>query len=172
MDAVFDLGRRSRRVRRRVAGGTRARRQALARPAAVDLVRLVHYRGIDGKFRLFRYGTWVPAQWREFLSSTNSRAAWLAADELAYGAGMFSATGRMRRAGIPETRCSCVSIGQFHARSGRMCAPLDGWAASLMLVPPRVPERASRRSYGLAGLRRRTRRPRATRAVARRRSGL
>jgi len=30
------------------------------------LVRLVHYKGIDGKFRLFRYGAWIPAQWREF----------------------------------------------------------------------------------------------------------
>ena len=30
------------------------------------LVRLAHYKGIDGKFRLFRYGHWIPAQWREF----------------------------------------------------------------------------------------------------------
>ena len=30
------------------------------------LVRLVHYKGIDGKFRLFRYSQWIPAQWREF----------------------------------------------------------------------------------------------------------
>ena len=29
------------------------------------LVRLAHYRGLDGKFRLFRYGHWIPAQWRE-----------------------------------------------------------------------------------------------------------
>src|SRR5438093_5614498 len=29
------------------------------------LVRLAHYKGIDGKFRLFRYGHWIPAQWRE-----------------------------------------------------------------------------------------------------------
>ena len=30
------------------------------------LVRLAHFKGIDGKFRLFRYGHWIPAQWREF----------------------------------------------------------------------------------------------------------
>ena len=30
------------------------------------LVRLAHYKGLDGKFRLFRYGHWIPAQWREF----------------------------------------------------------------------------------------------------------
>src|SRR6266704_5215108 len=29
------------------------------------LVRLAHYKAIDGKFRLFRYGHWIPAQWRE-----------------------------------------------------------------------------------------------------------
>jgi hypothetical protein len=27
--------------------------------------RLTHYRAIDGKFRLFRYGHWIPAQWRD-----------------------------------------------------------------------------------------------------------
>ena len=30
------------------------------------LVRLAHYKGLDGKFRLFRYSHWIPAQWREF----------------------------------------------------------------------------------------------------------
>jgi hypothetical protein len=29
------------------------------------LLRLAHYKGLDGKFRLFRYGHWIPAQWRE-----------------------------------------------------------------------------------------------------------
>jgi len=29
------------------------------------LVRLAFYKGLDGKFRLFRYGHWIPAQWRE-----------------------------------------------------------------------------------------------------------
>ena len=30
------------------------------------LVRLAYFKGLDGKFRLFRYGHWIPAQWREF----------------------------------------------------------------------------------------------------------
>jgi hypothetical protein len=30
------------------------------------LVRLAHYKALDGKYRLFRYGHWIPAQWREF----------------------------------------------------------------------------------------------------------
>ena len=29
------------------------------------VVRLAHYKSVDGKFRLFRYGHWIPAQWRE-----------------------------------------------------------------------------------------------------------
>jgi len=30
------------------------------------LLRLAHYRGVDGKYRLFRYSHWIPAQWKEF----------------------------------------------------------------------------------------------------------
>lgn len=30
------------------------------------VVRLAHYKGLDAKFRLFRYSHWIPAQWREY----------------------------------------------------------------------------------------------------------
>lgn len=30
------------------------------------LLRLAHYRSVDGKYRLFRYSHWIPAQWKEF----------------------------------------------------------------------------------------------------------
>ncbi len=58
------------------------------------LVRLVHYKGIDGKFRLFRYSQWIPAQWREFheLYEFARMRDWQR-EQLAYGAGMFSKAG-------------------------------------------------------------------------------
>src|SRR5438445_214080 len=43
-------------------GGEKSRWKAVL-PKIV--VRLAYYKGLDGKFRLFRYGHWIPAQWRE-----------------------------------------------------------------------------------------------------------
>ena len=45
-------------------GGREDRQWKTALPKV--LARLAHYKGLDGKFRLFRYGHWIPAQWREF----------------------------------------------------------------------------------------------------------
>ena len=58
------------------------------------LVRLVHYRGIDGKFRLFRYSHWIPAQWREFheLYEFARMRGWQR-EQLVYGVGTFSRPG-------------------------------------------------------------------------------
>lgn len=44
-------------------GGSEQKRWKSVLPKV--LVRLAHYKGLDGKFRLFRYGHWIPAQWRE-----------------------------------------------------------------------------------------------------------
>ena len=54
------------------------------------LVRLAHYKGLDGKFRLFRYGHWIPAQWREFheLYEFARMRGWQR-EPLAFGAGRF-----------------------------------------------------------------------------------
>jgi hypothetical protein len=30
------------------------------------VVRLAHYKGLDAKYRLFRYSHWIPSQWREY----------------------------------------------------------------------------------------------------------
>ena len=55
------------------------------------LVRLAHYRGLDGKYRLFRYSHWIPAQWREFheLYEFARMRGWQR-EQLVFGAGAFA----------------------------------------------------------------------------------
>ncbi len=103
------------------------------------LVRLVHYRGIDGKFRLFRYGTWIPAQWREFHELYEfARARGWQRSELAYGAGMFSKPGVcVEQEYLKTLLLMRLDSGNFTPDQVEWVArQLDGWAASLMLVPP------------------------------------
>ena len=58
------------------------------------LVRLAHYKGLDGRFRLFRYGHWIPAQWREFHELYEfARIHGWQREPLAYDAGLFSGAG-------------------------------------------------------------------------------
>src|SRR6185295_5146253 len=58
------------------------------------LVRLAHYRGLDGKFRLFRYSHWIPAQWREFHEVYElARARSWQREQLVFGAGSFAKPG-------------------------------------------------------------------------------
>src|SRR5512141_1620580 len=58
------------------------------------LVRLAYYKGQDGKFRLFRYSRWTPAQWREFheLYEFARMRGWQR-EQLVFGAGTFSRPG-------------------------------------------------------------------------------
>ena len=83
--------------------------------------------GIDGKFRLFRYGHWIPAQWREFheLYEFARMRGWQR-EQLVYGAGTFSHPA-CRRAGVPEDAAAhAPRLGQLHAGSGRMGGPAAG----------------------------------------------
>ena len=58
------------------------------------LVRLVHYRGLDGKYRLFRYSHWIPAQWREFHEAYElARSRSWHREQLVFGAGKFAKPG-------------------------------------------------------------------------------
>ena len=53
-------------------------------------------RGIDGKFRLFRYSHWIPAQWREFheLYEFARMRGWQR-EQLVFGVGDVLAPGRL-----------------------------------------------------------------------------
>ena len=86
------------------------------------LVRLAHYKGIDGKFRLFRYGHWIPAQWREFheLYEFARMRGWQR-EQLGLRRRHVFAAGRLRRAGVPEDAAAdAARFRQLHARPGRM----------------------------------------------------
>ncbi len=92
------------------------------------LVRLAHYKAIDGKFRLFRYGHWIPAQWRELheLYEFARMRGWQR-EPLSFGAGAFSQPGRVAGAGIyPVAAAHAPGQRQFHAGPGRVGGALAG----------------------------------------------
>ena len=103
------------------------------------LVRLAHYKGLDGKFRLFRYGHWIPAQWREFheLYEFARMRGWQR-EQLIYGAAAFA------RPGISFEQEYLQALLLMRLDSGNftpdqvdwVSRQLDDWAPSLTLVAP------------------------------------
>jgi hypothetical protein len=106
------------------------------------LVRLVHYKGIDGTFRLFRYGGWIPAQWREFheLYEFARMRGWQR-EQLAYGTGVFSRPGvSVEQEYLKALLLMRLDSGNFTPDQVEWVGKqLDGWAASLVLVPAPAP---------------------------------
>jgi hypothetical protein len=103
------------------------------------LVRLAHFKGIDGKFRLFRYGHWIPAQWREFheLYEFARMRGWQR-EQLVFGAGTFSRPGvYLEQEYLKTLMLMRLDSGNFTPDQVEWVAKqLEDWAASLMLTPP------------------------------------
>jgi hypothetical protein len=103
------------------------------------LVRLAHYRGIDGKFRLFRYGHWIPAQWREFheLYEFARMRGWQR-EQLVYGAAAFARPGvSFEQEYVKALMLMRLDSGNFTPDQVEWVArQLDDWVPSLTLVPP------------------------------------
>jgi hypothetical protein len=103
------------------------------------LVRLAHYKGLDGKFRLFRYGHWIPAHWREFheLYEFARMRGWQR-EQLVFGAGTFS------RPGVCVEQEYLKTLLLMRLDSGNFTPDqvdwvgkqIEDWAPSLTLVPP------------------------------------
>lgn len=102
------------------------------------LVRLAHYRGLDGKFRLFRYSHWIPAQWREFHEIYElARARSWQREQLVFGAGAFRTPGVfLEQVYVNMLLLMRLDSGNFTPDQVQWVArQLEDWAPSLMLTP-------------------------------------
>ena len=103
------------------------------------LLRLVHYKGTDGKFRLFRYSQWIPAQWREFheLYEFARMRDWQR-EELSHGAGMFTrAATSVEQEYLKSLLLMRLDSGNFTPDQVEWVAKqIDAWSETLMLAPP------------------------------------
>jgi hypothetical protein len=103
------------------------------------LVRLAHYKGLDGKFRLFRYGHWIPGQWREFheLYEFARMRGWQR-EQLVYGAAAFARPGvSFEQEYLQAMLLMRLDSGNFTPDQVEWVArQLHDWAPSLTLVPP------------------------------------
>ena len=103
------------------------------------LVRLAHYKGIDGKFRLFRYGHWIPAQWRELheLYEFARMRGWQR-EALGHGAGSFAHPDRsLEHEYIRALLLMRLDSGNFTPDQVEWVArSLEEWTQSVTLVPP------------------------------------
>ena len=103
------------------------------------LVRLVHYKGLDGKFRLFRYSHWIPAQWRDFheLYEFGRIRNWQR-EQLVFGAGAFAKPGvSLEQVYLNSLLLMRLDSGNFTPDQVEWAAKqLEDWTPSLTLAPP------------------------------------
>ena len=109
------------------------------------LVRLAFYKSLDGKFRLFRYGHWIPAQWREFheLYEFARMRGWQR-EQLVFGAGTFARPGVcVEQEYLKTLLLMRLDSGNFTPDQVEWVArQLEDWSPSLTLVPPPGPPAA------------------------------
>ena len=103
------------------------------------LVRLAHYKVLDGKFRLFRYGSWIPAQWRDLheLYEFARMRGWQR-EQLVFGAAAFAVPGiTFEQEYLKALLLMRLDSGNFTPDQVEWVAGhLDDWVPSLSLAPP------------------------------------
>jgi len=103
------------------------------------LVRLAYFKGLDGKFRLFRYSSWIPAQWREFheLYEFARMRGWQR-EQLVFGAGKFSRPGVcLEQEYLKTLLLMRLDSGNFTADQVEWIAQqLEDWSPTLVLESP------------------------------------
>lgn len=103
------------------------------------LVRLAYYKGLDGKYRLFRYGHWIPAQWREFheLYEFARMRGWQR-EPLAFASAAFARQGvSLEHEYVMALLLMRLDSGSFTPDQVEWVARmLEEWIAPLVLVPP------------------------------------
>ena len=103
------------------------------------LVRLAHHRGLDGRYRLFRYSHWIPAQWRDFheLYEFARMRGWQR-EQLVLGGGEFSQPGiTLEQEYVQTLLLMRLDSGNFTPDQVEWVSrQLADWAPTLTLVPP------------------------------------
>ncbi len=103
------------------------------------LIRLAHYKGIDGKFRLFRYGQWIPAQWRDLheLYEFARMRGWQR-ETLGTSADEFERTNvSLENEYVKALLLMRLDSGSFTPDQVQWVSHiLEEWVAPLTLVPP------------------------------------
>ena len=103
------------------------------------VVRLAHHKGLDGKYRLFRYSHWIPAQWRELheLYEFARMRGWQR-EPLAFPDGVFEKQGAtLEHEYVKALLLMRLDSGSFTPdQIDWVARSLDEWAGSLMLTPP------------------------------------
>ncbi|HKW80071.1 MAG TPA: hypothetical protein VJQ49_03590 [Casimicrobiaceae bacterium] len=101
------------------------------------LARLAHYKGLDGKFRLFRYGHWIPAQWREYheLYEFARTRGWHHESTLA-GSGFHRPAMSQEQEYVATLLLLRLDSGSFTPDQVEWVArALDGWVGAVKLSP-------------------------------------
>jgi hypothetical protein len=118
-------------------GGTEQKRWKSVLPKV--LVRLAHYKALDGKFRLFRYGHWIPAQWRELheLYEFARMRGWQR-DPLSPNAGLFSEPATsLEQEYVRSLLLMRLDSGNFTPDQVEWVArALEEWSMPVALTPP------------------------------------
>jgi hypothetical protein len=103
------------------------------------IVRLAHYKGLDGKYRLFRYSHWIPAQWREFheLYEFARMRGWQR-EQLVFGVGAFAKPGvSFEQEYLKTLLLMRLDSGNFTPDQVEWVArQLEDWTPTLALTPP------------------------------------
>jgi hypothetical protein len=103
------------------------------------LVRLAHYRGLDGKYRLFRYSHWIPAQWKDFHEIYEfARMRGWQREQLVFGVGAFAKPGiSLEQEYLGTLLLMRLDSGNFTPDQVEWVAhQLGDWTPTLSLVPP------------------------------------
>ena len=100
------------------------------------VVRLAHYKGLDAKYRLFRYSHWIPAQWREYheLAEFTRMRGWQR-EQLVLGASGFAKSSvSFEQEYIKTLMLMRLDSGNFTPDQVEWVArQLEDWAPSLSL---------------------------------------
>jgi hypothetical protein len=103
------------------------------------LVRLAHYRGLDAKYRLFRYSNWIPAQWKDFheLYEFGRMRGWQR-EQLVFGVGAFAKPGiSLEQEYLGTLLLMRLDSGNFTPDQVEWVArQLEDWTPTLALAPP------------------------------------